>query len=483
MTLLSRRSVLTASGAALALSALPISIRRALAMPTASSASGTIADVRHVVILTQENRSFDHYFGTMPGVRGFNDRFPIPLPNRRTVWQQSYDPALAPAHHTRPDANDQHRLIYPYVLDGRNGNAQRAPNTNHGWADGQAAWDNGRKTHWPTVKRPCSMGYYTREALPFHFALAEAFTVCDAYHCSVNSSTHPNRLMMMTGNFDPKGLAGGPAIENEFDTMGPSSAGYTWMTYPERLESAGISWKLYQNSPDFYEDNPLVGFRQYRRANERHGNATNGSPYPPYEDAHNAGNPLYKGIANTMPDGGLLQAFRDDIGRGALPQVSYIAAPEAYCEHGDPSSPIQGGWYIEQVLNALTAHPEIWQHTVLIVNYDENDGFFDHAAQPAAPSYNPDGSFAGKSTVSTEDEYAGRFVVGLGARVPAMIVSPWSRGGWINSQVFDHTSIIQFLERCFGVAEPSISAYRRAICGNLMSCFDFTTASFAVPAG
>jgi phospholipase C len=195
------------------------------------------------------------------------------------------------------------------------------------------------------------------------------------------------------------------------------------------------------------------------------------------------GNPLYKGIANTMPDGGLLQAFKDDIARGALPQVSYIAAPEAYCEHGDPSSPIQGGWYMEQVLNALTERPDIWQHTVLIVNYDENDGFFDHAVHPAAPSYNPDGSFAGKSTLSTQEEYAGRFVVGLGARVPATIVSPWSRGGWVNSQVFDHTSIIRFLERCSGVEEPSISAYRRAICGDLTSCFDFASAPAVVPRG
>ena len=197
--------------------------------------------------------------------------------------------------------------------------------------------------------------------------------------------------------------------------------------------------------------------------------------------------PLLKGIANTMPDGVALDTFRADILAGTLPQVSWIVAPAAYSEHPDPSSPVQGGWYVQEVLNALTADPEVWSKTVLIVNFDENDGFFDHVPPPAAPSLNADGSSAGLSTCdvsaerythaappgSTEQPAPDGRVYGMGPRVPMFVLSPWSRGGWVDSQVFDHTSVIRFLERRFGVMEPNISAWRRAVAGDLTSAFNF----------
>lgn len=475
----SRRQLLQAAAIGSAFSLLPASIRKALAIP-ANNRTGTIKDVEHVVILMQENRAFDHYFGTLPGVRGFSDRITIPLPEGRHIWQQQ----------------GTDRLVLPYHLDSKRGNAQRVDGTPHSWVDEQSAWDNGRMNAWPTYKTPTSMGYYRRHELPFQFALAETFTLCDAYHCSIHAGTNTNRLFHWTGTNGPS-AANVAVVVNEWDSPGPVDAGYDWKTYPERLEASGVSWKVYQFLPDNFTDNPLAGFRQYRAASVKVGNPAQPpkdfTAFVPYRDELNDSAPLYKGNGNTLPatDGNDLEAmlagFRADVQQGKLPQVSWIIAPAAYSEHPGPSSPVQGGWFTQEILNALTDNPEVWSKTVLLVNYDENDGFFDHMPSPSAPSLREDGSFAGKSTVPFETEIFqhvappgsqeqpppdGR-TYGPGPRVPMLILSPWSRGGWVNSQVFDHTSVLQFLEKRFQVHEPNISAWRRAVCGDLTSAFNF----------
>jgi phospholipase C len=475
----SRREILRAAAIGSAFSLLPASIRKALAIP-ANNRTGTINDVEHVVILMQENRSFDHYFGTLPGVRGFSDRITIPLPDNRHVWQQQ----------------GEDRLVLPYHLDSKRGNAQRVSGTPHSWVDEQAAWDSGRMSAWPTYKTPTSMGYYRRHELPFQFALAETFTLCDAYHCSIHAGTNTNRLFHWTGTNGPT-AAEVAVVVNEWDSPGPPDVGYQWQTYPERLEASGVSWKVYQFLPDNFTDNPLAGFRQYRTASVKVGNPAQPpkdfTAFVPYRDKLNAEAPLYKGNGNTLPaaDGNDLEAmlagFRADVQQGKLPQVSWIIAPAAYSEHPGPSSPVQGGWFTQEILNALTENPEVWSKTVLLVNYDENDGFFDHMPSPSAPSLREDGTFAGKSTVPFDSEIFqhvappgsqeqpppdGR-IYGPGPRVPMLVLSPWSRGGWVNSQVFDHTSVLQFLEKRFQVHEPNISAWRRAVCGDLTSAFNF----------
>ncbi|CAI1060088.1 Non-hemolytic phospholipase C precursor [Serratia liquefaciens] len=475
----SRREILRAAAIGSAFSLLPASIRKALAIP-ANNRTGTINDVEHVVILMQENRSFDHYFGTLPGVRGFSDRITIPLPDNRHVWQQQ----------------GEDRLVLPYHLDSKRGNAQRVSGTPHSWVDEQSAWDSGRMSAWPTYKTPTSMGYYRRHELPFQFALAETFTLCDAYHCSIHAGTNTNRLFHWTGTNGPT-AAEVAVVVNEWDSPGPPDVGYQWQTYPERLEASGVSWKVYQFLPDNFTDNPLAGFRQYRAASVKVGNPAQPpkdfTAFVPYRDELNAEAPLYKGNGNTLPaaDGNDLEAmlagFRADVQQGKLPQVSWIIAPAAYSEHPGPSSPVQGGWFTQEILNALTENPEVWSKTVLLVNYDENDGFFDHMPSPSAPSLREDGTFAGKSTVPFDSEIFqhvappgsqeqpppdGR-IYGPGPRVPMLVLSPWSRGGWVNSQVFDHTSVLQFLEKRFQVHEPNISAWRRAVCGDLTSAFNF----------
>ena len=498
----SRRTFLrggaSAGIAAATLAAFPPAIRRALAIP-ANNETGTINDVKHVVILMQENRAFDHYFGTLNGVRGFGDRFTIPLKNSLSVWQQS-------------DANG--KPILPFHLDGTKGNAQRVNGTPHSWSDSQNAWDAGRMYQWPRYKNPISMGYFKEAEIPFQFALANAFTVCDAYHCAMHTGTDANRSFHITGTNGamPTGTA---FVNNEWDAIDGLAAtanrGYTWKTYAERLEEAGVSWISYQNMPDEWGDNMLGAFRTFRQANIASGfpvssggepgkpyTATGQAvPYKAYDPAtDNAANPLYKGIANTLPGTQpeqYLDAFKRDIREGRLPAVSWLNAPSIYCEHPGPSTPVQGAWFLQEVLDALTAVPEVWSKTVLLVNFDENDGYFDHVPSPSAPSPDGAGGYAGKTTLPAADLSAEYFthpapvgstsqpstkdgrVYGPGPRVPMFVISPWSRGGWVNSQVFDHTSVLRFLETRFGVQEPNISPYRRAVCGDLTSAFNFKT--------
>ncbi|MDH6592946.1 phospholipase C [Variovorax sp. TBS-050B] len=495
----SRRKFLTGAAttgaSALALSAFPPSIRRALAIP-ANNKTGTINDVEHIVILMQENRSFDHYFGTLMGVRGFGDRFTIPLPKGMNVWQQS-------------DATG--KVILPYHLDSSKGNAQRDGGTPHDWADSQNAWDGGRLYQWPRYKTSKAMGYHKQAEIPFQFALANAFTLCDAYHCSMHTGTDANRAFHLTGTNGPT-ASNTAFVTNEWDWISgqPDSpnTGYTWKTYAERLEAAGVRWISYQNMPDEWGDNMLGAFRQFRQANldsgypvssggkpnEPYANTGQALPYKAYDRAtDDAKSPLYKGVANTLPGTkpeDYLEAFKRDIREGTLPQVAWMNAPSIYCEHPGPSSPVQGAWFLQEVLDALTAVPEVWSKTVLFVNFDENDGYFDHLPSPSPPSKNADGSYAGKTTLpadamaheyfnqpappgSTKQPAPDGRVYGPGPRVPMYVISPWSRGGWVNSEAFDHTSVLRFIEARFGVQEPNIGPFRRAVCGDLTSAFNF----------
>jgi phospholipase C len=275
--------------------------------------------------------------------------------------------------------------------------------------------------------------------IPFHWALAEAFTLCDNYHCSVFGPTNPNRLYMWTGMIDPNGTGGGPIIDN---SPAFNNIILSWTTYPERLEAAGISWKIYQEE-DNYDDNALAWFKQF-------GYAPTSSPL--WQKG------MYKGPAG---------AFEEDARRGRLPQVSWLVAPTAQTEHPD-YFPAAGAEYIAQKLDAIASNPDLWFKTAFILCYDENDGMFDHVPPPVAPAGTPDEFVNASSTGLTN--------IGLGFRTPTTIVSPWTAGGFVCSEVFDHTSLIRFIEARFGVTEPNISAWRRQTCGDLTSAFRFGNA-------
>jgi phospholipase C len=453
------RTLAIATGGATAISTFPSSIEKALAIP-ANRRTRSLRDVEHVVILTQENRSFDHYFGTLAGVRGFGDRHPIPVQDRpgiegKTVWLQPGEKAP---------------VVAPFRLDtGHAFGTMRVSGTPHSWPDAQLGWDHGRLSSWPAAKRDHSLGFFTEADIPFQYALANAFTICDAYHCAFHGGTNTNRLFLWTGTNDGLSLGNGPATDNAYDWVEHDpQGGYTWTTYTERLEQAGVSWQVYENMADQFTDNPLAGFRRFRAS---------------YNNEPGA-EPVWAKKGLSTRD---LDLLREDVLHGTLPQVSWIVATAEGSEHPGPSSPAQGAAYTAKVLDALTADPDVWSKTVLLINFDENDGFFDHVPPAAPPSRLEDGSYAGESTVSTRAEYHEQLApdvspqlealrhrpYGVGPRVPLYVISPWSKGGWVNSELFDHTSVIRFLERRFGVYEPNISPWRRAVCGDLTSAFDF----------
>ncbi len=352
----------------------------------------------------------------------------------------------------------------------------RVEGTPHNWIDAQNAWDDGRMGNWPAAKGAHAMGHYEKTDIPFQYALADAFTLCDAYHCSFQGGTNTNRLFLWTGTNDGEGKGGGPSISNTHDHLpktptDKATNAYRWTTYPERLQAAGIDWRIYEDMADNFGDNPLIGFHAFRES------LAKGAGSDPQLAA--------RGLSTQH-----LDALKSDVLAGKLPQVSWIISPAKDSEHPGPSSPAQGADYTARVIEALTADPEVWAKTVLLVTFDENDGFFDHVPPPAPPGKDETGALMGASTVDTTGEYhlvrspadpgaerdelMGR-PYGLGPRVPMYVISPWSRGGWVNSQVFDHTSMIRFLEERFGVAEPNITPWRRAVCGDLTSAFDFRT--------
>lgn len=548
---------------------LPGSIQRAFAIDPEVGSS--YLDAEHIVFLMQENRSFDHTYGTLKGVRGYSDPRAIRLPNKNMVWLQT---------------NDKGETYAPFRLDIKNTKATWMGSLPHSWSNQVDARNGGRYDKWLQAKQPggdykdmpLTMGYYTREDLPFYYALADAFTVCDHNFCSSLTGTTPNRLHFWTGTVRAEQNEKSRANVWNEQVDYPEMAG--WKTFPERLEENGISWKIYQNDIsvdglvtgeqdywlDNFTDNPLEFFKQYNvKLSKRYIDwltkkaeslpveitaaekklstisATDKSYKAAQEEVANLKallvrvnkeKPLYtrekydqlsafarsiheKAFTTNVkdphyhdlealhykdgatdreiniPKGDVLYQFREDVKTGKLPTVSWIVAPEAFSDH--PSSAWFGAWYLSEVMDILTQNPEVWKKTIFVLTYDENDGYYDHLPPFVAPD--PHNADTGRTSsgintavdyVSMAQEKAHRAnapetmresSIGLGFRVPMVIASPWSRGGYVNSQVFDHTSSLQFMEKWLAhrtgkvIKETNISPWRRAICGDLTSVF------------
>jgi len=427
-----RRMLQGASGIAAAAAALmPPNVRRMLAEPQPRPQVPSLKDIKHVVILMQENRSFDHYFGTMAGVRGFNDPNGITLSTGKPVFYQ-------------PDQENPDGHTLPFHLDTHASSAQKIPSTSHAWAVQHEAWNGGKMDRWLPAHRkadgekgPYVMGYYKRADIPFQFALAESFTLCDAYHCSVFGPTWPNRMYLMTGTLDPDAVGGGPILNNH-----APPGGYIWTTYPERLQAAGVSWKVYQQQ-DSYGCNMVKNFKVFQQATP--------------------GSPLYTRGMQVDPEG----QFEYDARHDRLPTVSWIIPTSFQSEHPD-YMPADGAAFVASKIDAIAANPDVWAKTVFILNYDENDGLFDHVPPPVPPE-------------GTPHEFVSGLPVGGGFRVPCILVSPWTAGGWVSSELFDHTSVLRFLEALTGVREPNISDWRRKTFGDLTSAFRMSQTRISPP--
>jgi phospholipase C len=554
------------SGAAGTAGLVPESVQRAYAIePTPGS---TFLDAEHIVILMQENRSFDHVFGTLRGVRGFNDPRALRLANGNSALVQT---------------DNAGNSYGPWRMDIRDTRVTWMGSLPHSRESQVDAWNEGRHDGWLEAKRsgekeyaelPLTMGHYTREDLPFYYALADAFTVCDQNYCSVMTSTSPNRSYFWSGTIREQQQADARVhIRNEQIDDG----GMSWKTFPERLQEAGVSWKSYQNELtrsglsgeedawlSNFGDNVLECFSAYnveaypgyiragqqsiselsahvakletelsaekdpaaaaklrteiRDARSRieatqaslaksgdlryqqlsarekalyHAAFVTNAEDPDYHALHDL--PFEdqgKALSMQVPKGDVLYQFRKDVNEGKLPAVSWLTAPERFSDH--PTAPWYGAWYVSEVMDILTRNPEVWKKTIFILTYDENDGYFDHApsfvaADPKRPETG--GASAGIDTgleytyqedelrMGVQENEARSGPIGMGFRVPMIIASPWSRGGWVNSQIFDHTSTLMFLERFvegkFGktVREENISLWRRTISGDLTSVF------------
>lgn len=492
---LSRRGFLTAgAGAAAAVAAaslLPPSLQRALATPVRP---GGIDSIEHVVLLMQENRSFDHYYGMLRGVRGFGDPNSLTLRGGPSVFEQPGPNGPVLPFPIRDSAAAQQM------------DTQNVTGLDHSWEGGHQALADGWHDGWIAAKTGTTMAYYDRQDIPFHYELADAFTICDAYHCSVPTSTSPNRNYWVSGytGFEPAGAnplgsteelglsgsEGAPGPEGRAVTnaaYNPWHAGYGWTTVPERLQAAGVTWKTYQEWDNF-GDNNLEYFTTFKKVGAHLLGNPGLVPYelqtlaglylalpelPPaaqdvalgaLEVAVNGLSPadrqLYdRGLYRSRP-GTLAAEFRKDVESGKLPQVSYLVPSEVDSEHPSGSSPAASATLLYQVLDAIASDPALWAKTAVIVNFDENDGYFDHVPPPRPP-------------LSVGSEWVAGQPLGLGPRVPMTIISPWTVGGFVCSQVFDHTSVNQFLEKRFGITQPEIDPWRRTVSGDLTSAFDF----------
>ena len=553
------------AGAAGAGAVLPDSIQRALAIEP--EPGSTYLDAEHVVILMQENRSFDHCYGTLQGVRGFNDPRAIRLPNGNPVWLQT---------------NAAGETYAPFRLNLKESRATWMGSLPHSWTNQVDARNGGKYDRWLDAKpsghkeyarMPLTLGYYTREDLPFYYALADAFTVCDQHFCSSLTGTTPNRLHLWTGTIRSKQEAAAPAaVRNEEVDYGAEAS---WTTFPERLEEHGISWKVYQNELSVaglpgehdawlanFTDNPLEWFTQFRvrystglrgrlerrlqalpgeilaletalpaangdeaakvrkqleaakaelervREFRRQWSAESYAKLPArtrnlHERAFcaNTGDPHQHELTTLtyrdggtersvqVPKGDVLHQFRQDVKNGQLPTVSWLVAPENFSDH--PGAAWYGAWYLAEALDILTENPEVWKKTIFVLTYDENDGYFDHVPPYVAPHPQKpetgrvsDGIDTGLEYVTLEQDLrkkppaeARESPIGLGYRVPLVVASPWSRGGWVCSEVFDHTSSLQLLETLLSrktgkkVEETNISRWRRTVSGDLSSVF------------
>jgi phospholipase C len=515
----------------------------------------------------QENRSFDHCFGTLQGVRGFNNPRAIPLPDGRPVFLQT---------------NDKGETYGPFRLDIKDTKITWMGSLPHSRASQVDAFNEGKYDKWLTAKKsgnkkyadmPLTMGYYTREDLPFNYAMADAFTICDHNFCSAMTSTTPNRSFFWTGKItrEENGIPKANIRNDDF-----SFGKFDWKTFPQLLQENKVAWKFYQNEVscgggfegeerawlgnfgcnnlEFFAAH-LVKFtpkyisslqKQLDTLPAQITQLQEASPSSEEEAAKNkaavakkqevldkataemaewnavqfgklsaeqkelyqrafvvnAGDPDYRKLTKlsyidgaetrevTVPAGDLLHQFRKDVQEGNLPAVSWLAGPQNVSDH--PSAPWYGAWYVSEILDILTGNPDVWKKTIFIVTYDENDGYYDHLPPFSIPDNNKPGTGKVSAGIETEIEHirladelkqgvpakqAREAPIGLGFRVPMIIASPWSRGGKVCSEVFDHTSTLQFLEVFFShklkkkIEIENISRWRRTICGDLTSVF------------
>ena len=365
--------------------------------------------IDHVIVIMQENRSFDNYLG-------------------RLVAQGYYQPGevdVPPQDWSNLDADGG--AVVPHPDD------EYCFGVNHSWAAEHDDYDNGALDHFVTQNEPDGQRTFFYEddtVIPFYYALASTFSIGDRYFCSALTSTWPNRFFLMAATSFGIG-------DNSFDTLdtGESPSPQIFSL----LEAGGHTWKDYTDGPHQVEFFPYFGFSADARAN--------------YADVQCG---LFGDIAN-----------------GTLPDVAYVMGDEVSetSDEGPSALPGIGGALVEAIVRALFASPE-WKSTALFITYDENGGMADHV--PPAKACPPD---ALAPHDGNNDPLPGAFDT-TGFRVPFIVVSPYAKAHHVSHVVYDHTSIVRFIEARFGL--PALTA-RDANATPPYDAFDFQSPPFMTP--
>ncbi|KAH8669772.1 phosphoesterase family-domain-containing protein [Tricladium varicosporioides] len=421
-----------------------------------SALGGSLADIEHVVLFMQENRAFDHYFGTMAGVRGFSDPN-VQVNSGKPVWQQEIN----------ADLTINASYLLPWYINYEGGEALNSSQCmlagSNSWEQNHAALNGGLNNHWAINNTPWSWGHYRRSDIPVQFSIADGWTIGDMYQESAIASTNPNRVFWTSGSINVPGSpqtkseGGYPYIDNN-ETPGCEDGGYNcyplyWETTPEIYQNANISWSIFQDADNF-DDNPLAWFAKYQDA------------APTSE--------LYKrGIV-----GQSLNDFYAHAKNGTLPAISFIVGPAQLSEH-PPYSPRDGAWLQKQIVDAITQGAG-YPKTALLISYDETGGWGDHVV----PYHSP----AGTAGEWLDDPYkkVGYTYSGPGFRLPFYIVSPWTRGGNVFTEHADHNSQILFIEEWMAAKGKNVRTnqmvpWRRQHMSSLVNAFDFQNPDFSIP--
>jgi phospholipase C len=429
--------------------------------------------IQHVIVIMQENRSFDSYFGTFPGANGIPmDDAGVPTVCLPTYDAGSWDFAdcVQPYHEVRNYNGGGPHGLQDTIID-ENGGAMNGflidlglvgtvgPTPCVGQTNPQAC------TTAPLVAvlTHDQMGYHTEAEIPNYWSYARAFVLQDAMF-QANADWSPSaHLFMVSGwsafctSIDPFSCVnyGGPGLVADLETfdggygVSPKPNVYSWTDLTYLLHQAGISWKYYLgegNEPDCDEGEMTC------------------PPIPMEGDTLSLWNPL-PGFVTVAEDGELgnivtgTDQFLLDLQNGLLPAVSWIVPADQTSEH-PPNGVAEGQDYVTSLINAVMQSPE-WSSTAIFLAWDDWGGFYDHVLPPVV------------------DEN------GYGIRVPGLVISPWAKPGYIDHQVLTSDAYLKFVEDVFlggerldpttdGRPDPRPSVRENEpILGDLMNDFDF----------
>ncbi len=370
------------------------------------------------VYLMMENRSYDHLFGARSRFEGkAGDGFPADL--------------------MMPDANDV--LVAPYAPPGREASCVLDPP--HGWTAAHNSFNGGAMNHFLKEHQADHPGsnealqYLTREQVPVSYALADAYTVCDRWFCSVMGPTLPNRAYWHAAS--SLGLMANTEVLNMFGAGIPIPSIYN------RLEEKGVDWAYY------YGNLAVVSLL--------------GNPGPhQVELGPNDGTGHIRRFGDALAGSG---QFFKDAAAGTLPSVCYIDPTFSENDDHPPVHPILGQELIASIYTALANSPQ-WNNILFVVTYDENGGFFDHVPPPT-------------TTDDTEATFGVPGFEQMGFRVPTMVIGPYAKQNYVSSVVYDHTSALKHLQDEFGLEtlNPRMNA-----ANNLMDCIDLDRLAAGDPA-